>query len=100
MANLSKLKRLGTPPSSEEITTNLKSPEIAPLHENQSLEQFYVRKDARSTMKSNRTLTFATRVNPKFDREFRQIAELENVRLTVLLELMLEVYKKSKGYDK
>ncbi|WGL95880.1 hypothetical protein [Arsenophonus nasoniae] len=99
MANLSKLKRLGVPPSPEEVTTNLKSPEIAPSNKYYDNEKFYVRKDARSMMKTNRILTFATRVSPQFDREFREIAERENVRLTVLLELMLDVYKEKKGYE-
>jgi len=98
MADLSKIKRLGVPPSPEETTTNLESPEIAPIRKDDVFNQPYVRKDARSIMKTNRTLAFATRVSPEFDKEFREIAERENVRLTVLLELMLEVYKENRGY--
>ncbi|MBK4361702.1 hypothetical protein GWK90_05360 [Candidatus Hamiltonella defensa] len=95
MADFSKMKRkgLGTPPSFDEAATSLNSSEIAP--DPRLIKKFsYVRRDARRTRKTNRTLPFATRVSPEFDAELRDIAEEKNLKLVELLEEMLSSYKK------
>lgn len=122
MADASKLKSkrsrssLGSPPGPDEVATSLSSPEIAPavnsndksnVLSNESLDHLgyaskdegYIRKDGRSARKTNRTLAFATRVTPLFDREIREIADREGIKLVEVLENSLEAYKLSQGYQ-
>lgn len=110
MVDVSKLKkgksRLGVPPSSDETATSLASPETAPLPSDLQtvigkqtpIEKNYIRRDGRSSRKTNRTLAFATRVTIKFDNEIRDIAEREGLMLVEVLEECLKAYKEKKGY--
>lgn len=110
MVDVSKLKRgrsrLGVPPSSEETAPGLSAPEVAPLPQESQLianeittsEKPYVRRDGRTARKTNRTLAFATRVTIDFDKEIREIAELEGMLLVEVLEEALNAYKEKKGY--
>ena len=104
MADVSKLRKkgLGKPPSMDESATNLQAPELAPIPEiystSISTDSDYVRKDGRSARKTNRILAFATRVSPDFDREVRQIADREGLKLVEVLENAIQAYKEKQGY--
>jgi hypothetical protein len=118
MADVSRLKKrggLGTPPTLDEAATSLMAPEIAPAKLEQSptvttkpVEQSAQSKgspgndiksvaayyrDGRSARKTNRTLAFATRVSPQFDREIRHIADREGLKLVEVMEQALEALK-------
>jgi hypothetical protein len=107
MADVSKLKRrrLGTPPP-DDIGTNFNSPEIAPAtpvataphSQDTATGEIPVKRDGRSARKTNRTLAFATRVTPDFDREARNIAEHEGILLVEVLERALQAYKDKMSY--
>lgn len=109
MVDVSKLKkrtgRLGTPPGPDEVATSLNAPEVAPAAPVPSealtadkVEDVYVRRDGRSARKTNRTLAFATRVTPEFDKEIRDIADREGLKLVEVLENAVTAYKNLKGY--
>lgn len=111
MADVSRLKkrtgRLGNPPGPDEVATSLNAPEVAPaaspVPESKPLsadkgEEVYVRRDGRSARKTNRTLAFATRVTPEFDKEIRDIADREGLKLVEVLENAVAAYKDLKGY--
>jgi len=91
MADVSKLKKLkrkstlGEPPPLEEASQNLKAPETTTHTE---------RIDARSMRRSGRTIQFATRVSPDFDRRIREIAIREELLLVEVLEKALDAYEK------
>jgi hypothetical protein len=89
MADASKLKkkRLGAPPSVEEIPQNLRAPEIAPSRR-------AANEDGRSARKTGRTVQFATRVTETFDRQFRAVAKRDGLLLSKLLEEALKAYEK------
>jgi hypothetical protein len=112
MADLTRLKRrssLGAPPPLAEASSNLEAPETAPppapevapaprtavvrLPEHD--EQEIPRRDGRSARRSGRTLQFATRVSPEFDRRLRAIAERERKLLVEVLEEALDAYEQS-----
>ena len=85
MADLSMLKRLGPPPTlAEASTSNLQTPETAPLP--------CVPEDGRSMRRSRRTRQFATRVTADFDRRFRSTARRHGLLMTELLERSLEAF--------
>ena len=114
MADLTRLKRrssLGAPPPLAEASPNLEAPETAPPLAPEVLApaprmavvrpleqdvQDIARRDGRSARRSGRTLQFATRVSPEFDRRLRAIAEHERKLLVEVLEEALEAYEQSK----
>lgn len=113
MVDVSKLKkrtgRLGNPPGPDEVATSLNAPEVAPAAPvpapapsealtADKVEDVYVRRDGRSARKTNRTLAFATRVTPEFDKEIRDIADREGLKLVEVLENAVAAYKNLKGY--
>lgn len=91
MADVSKLKKkpLGVPPTMEEATQNIFSPEAVPL-----VGATYERVDGRSIRRTNRTLQFATRVTPEWDAELRFLAQRDQLLLVEVLERALDLYKK------
>lgn len=112
MADLTKLKRrssLGAPPPLAEASPNLEAPETAPppapevapaprtavVRPPEQDEQDLPRRDGRSARRSGRTLQFATRVSPEFDRRLRAIAERERKLLVEVLEEALEAYEQA-----
>ncbi|KGT94738.1 hypothetical protein NG99_07000 [Erwinia typographi] len=104
MADVSRLRRknLGTPPTPEDAATSLNAPEVAPAipdagHLSTNAES-YVRRDGRSARKTNRTLAFATRVTEDFDRQIRDIADMEGLKLVEVLEEALQALKEKRGY--
>ena len=95
MADLSKLKTprrsLGTPPSIEEASPNLRAPEVAPM------PPIIPRRDARALRRSNRTIAFATRVTQEFDTRIRDIAERDGLKLVEVLERALDAYESQRS---
>jgi hypothetical protein len=91
MADASKLKSLrktlGDAPKLEEASTNLSSPESAPLPPPD------LRMDGRSMRKTNRTSRLATTVTPEFDYTLRKIALEKNMLLSEVLEEALKLYQ-------
>ena len=116
MADLSKFKRrnsLGDPPPPEEASRNLAAPETAPVspvapeavppppvaqrrrggETKPAPGRAPIRLDGRTLRKTNRTLTFATRVTPEFDERFRHVAQRDGLLLAEVLERALEAYE-------
>ena len=102
MANLTKLKRrstLGSPPTLEEASQNLKAPEIAPVNTQTAQDDrpraasCQGRLDGRTLRKTGRTLQLATRVSPEFDERLRCIAQRDGLKLVEVLERGLEAYE-------
>ena len=104
MADVSKLKArrtLGTPPSLAEASRNLDRPEISgeprdliggiPVRLRQPTGE--PRIDGRSMRRTNRTVQFATRVTPEFDRRVRAIALEEGLLIVEVLERALQAYE-------
>lgn len=98
MADLSKLKKtlkkrsnLGAPPSFDEASQNLASPEVAPVIPQAAISVAKI--DGRSLRKTNRTVQFATKVTPEYDEKFRATALRDNLDFCVLLEKMMEAYE-------
>ena len=92
MADLSKFKRrLAPPPTADEMSQNLRSPETAPSPmptvRREGIE------DGRSARKTGRTVQFATRVTEEFDARFRAAAKRDKLLLSQLLEKALEAYE-------
>ena len=56
-------------------------------------EPKHKRRDGRSMRRTGRTMQFATRVTPKWDDRFRDIAEERGLLLAELLEQMLDAYE-------
>lgn len=123
MVDVSKLKKrggLGTPPTLDEAATSLTVPEVAPAPLEDSPTALtpspvpdassanppakskaparQIFRDGRSARTTNRTLAFATRVTPEFDREIRYIAERENLKLVEVLEKGIEALKEKLNY--
>jgi hypothetical protein len=97
MADLSKLKKrsnLGVPPSFDEASQNLASPEIAPVAP--QAQNTPSRIDGRSLRKTDRNIQFATKVRQAFDQRFRAIAARDNLVFGDLLEKMLDSYEKDR----
>jgi hypothetical protein len=116
MADLSKLKRnstLGSPPSLDEASSNLQSPEVAPLAKvpTAAVAQPATppalpvvaravpaqRLDGRTLRRSGRTLTFATKVTPEFDARLRETAQRDGLLFVEVLERALEAYEKNRA---
>jgi len=115
MADASTLKglkknRLGVPPPEEEASRNLDEPETgpsvsaaasAPVLATPALPvssaETPSRIDARSLRRTNRTLQFATRVSPEFDRRIRQIAAEEGKLLVEVMEQALAAYERERS---
>ena len=114
MADFSKLKRrtLGLPPSPDEASENLQQPELVPATTKPGLATAvaiapaptpmaepaadslgYQRRDGRSLRRTNRTIQFATRVTPDFDRRIRDLAEREGLLIVEVLERALDAYE-------
>lgn len=111
MADVSKLRSkrpggLGSPPGPDDVATSLNAPEVAPAAQTENpkaiasdpVTEPYIRRDGRSARKTNRTLAFATRVTPEFDKEIRDIADREELKLVEVLEKAVEAYKEKMGY--
>lgn len=111
LADVSKLRArrsggLGSPPGPDDVATSLNAPEVAPAIQVTDMKPLagidvaepYVRRDGRSARKTNRTLAFATRVTAEFDKEIRDIAEREDLKLVEVLEKAVEAYKEKMGY--
>lgn len=113
MADASKLKGLrrsglGTPPPQHEARTDLapEPPRTAlPSPESTAAPQAprltaaaasqHSRMDGRTMRRSGRTVQFATRVSPEFDKRIRQIAMREGMLLVEVLERALDAYEAS-----
>jgi len=98
MADVSKLKgrsTLGAPPPLDEASNNLSAPEVAPVASPAQAPAAASndRPDGRSTRRTNRTVQFATRVTPEFDRRVRAIAASEGRLLVEILERALDLYE-------
>ncbi|KPY61005.1 hypothetical protein ALO93_200084 [Pseudomonas amygdali pv. sesami] len=119
MADVSKLKgrrsTLGTPPSLDEASDNLSAPEVAPVAARlpklsrpirparegkpvgEPISTEDGRPDGRSARRTNRTIQFATRVTPEFDKRVRDVAEREGLLLVEVLEQALDLYEQMKS---
>ena len=119
MVDMSKVKRrgsLGAPPPAEEASPNLKAPETAPAPvlsagpqaapvtmaakppdgAPEFAAEAYPR-DGRSARRTGRTLQFATRVSPEFDRRLRTIADRDRLLLVEVLERALDAYEAARA---
>lgn len=95
MADVSKLKKrnnLGAPPSFDEASQNLTSPEVAPV----ITQVGQARIDGRSLRKTDRNVQFATKVRQVFDEKFRAVAARDKLVFGDLLEKMLDAYEAAK----
>ena len=95
MADASKLRQLrrpglGAPPAAEEAR-NL-SPEPPPSTAAEEPAVPAPRIDGRSLRRSGRTVQFATRVSPEFDRRVRILAQRDGLLLVEVLERALDAY--------
>ncbi|WP_040620580.1 hypothetical protein [Rhodovulum sp. PH10] len=98
MADLSKLKkRLGPPPAMTETADILQAPETAPAAPEMPRRVGRGAEDGRSARKTGRTVQFATRVSPEFDKRFRAVAKRDKLLMVDLLERSLEAYEKQRG---
>lgn len=99
MADFKRLARktLPSPPSMEEATDNIQAPETAPAPVPKLVALQPGRVDGRSLRRSGRTVQFATRVTPEFDRELRATADREGILIVELLERALQAYKAQSG---
>ena len=105
MADISKLKRgrLGAPPSADEASSNLLSPEIAPAGPRAAgpgaargldvTAHMAARLDGRSIRRTNRVVPLALRVTPEFDERLRTIAARDRLLLAEVLEHALAAYE-------
>ncbi len=84
MANFVKRSKLPAPPTLEEVTDNLRQPEIAP--------STYI--DGRSLRATNRTEQFTTRITPRLQKEIKVWSAQHDMRLNVFLERAFEALKK------
>ncbi len=101
MADLSRLKRrntLGDPPSIEEASQNLQTPEItAAIAQPGALpHEEHRRIDGRSLRRTGRTVQFATKVSLEFDDKLRRIAQRDGLLLVEVLERALEAYEEAR----
>lgn len=97
MADISKFKkRLGAPPPMDEVSENLKAPEVAPVAPvtvTVTPTQRH-KEDGRSARRTGRTVQFSTRVSEQFDERFRMVAKRDGLLLAQLLEKALEAYER------
>lgn len=101
MADVSKLKksrRLGPPPAADEASDNLSAPEVAPAGGTDDSDG-YQRLDGRTLRKTNRTVPFATRVSPRWDKQVRDIAARDGLKLVEVLERALDAYEAQRDGD-
>jgi len=106
MADVSKLRKRrilpGSPPT--EASPNLDQPEVAPSGLSPEPPQTQAsdraaptgehrRLDGRSMRRTNRTVQFATRVTPEFDRRVRDIAQREGLLIVEVLERALDAFE-------
>jgi len=95
MADASKLKRLGAPPSLDEARADL-APEQLPVesstpragpetHATRTDDEFD-RIDGRSLRRTGRTLPFSTRVSVDLDRRIRRIAARHRMLIVEIIE--------------
>lgn len=115
MADVSRFKKkrnaLGSPPSLDEASANLREPEVAPAAfavpslpdadrtpppARERPEAPVRRLDGRSMRRTNRTVAFATRVSPDFDARIRDIALRDGLMLVEVLERALDAYEASR----
>jgi hypothetical protein len=97
MADASKLKRLGAPPSLEEARADL-TPEQLPVessappragpeaHAGTKTDDEFDRIDGRSLRRTGRTLPFSTRVSMDLDRRIRRIAARHRMLIVEIIE--------------
>ena len=78
-----KKRKLEAPPTLDEITSHLQTPEV-----------IGGKLDKRTLRKTGRTEQFATRVSKEWLEKVRGISEKENLKLVEVLEKMLERYEK------
>jgi hypothetical protein len=104
LKGLAKKNRMGAPPPEEEASRNLDEPEIRTPVVVPTLStpqpqssQPPARIDARSLRRTHRTIQFATRVSPEFDRRIREIAFEERRLLVEVMELALAAYERERG---
>jgi hypothetical protein len=106
MADLSRLRKRrhlpGAPPT--EPSPNLNQPEIMPAGSPTTSAQGDIpgqaapgeaqpRLDGRSMRRTNRTVQFATRVTPEFDRQIRAIALRDGLMIVEVLERALDAFE-------
>lgn len=106
MADLSRLRKRrhlpGAPPT--EPSPNLNQPEVMPAEsratstQSDAAEQVAPREaqprlDGRSMRRTNRTVQFATRVTPEFDRQIRAIAQRDGLMIVEVLERALDAFE-------
>jgi hypothetical protein len=106
MADLSRLRKRrhlpGAPPT--EPSPNLNQPEVAPIDSPSTATRADVagqlapmeaqtRLDGRSMRRTNRTVQFATRVTPEFDRQVRAIAQRDGLMIVEVLERALDAFE-------
>lgn len=98
MANFpARAKRsFGAPPTLDDTSGILAAPEVAPAAPEPE-PRSAPSGDRRTRKKTGRTVLFSTRVSADFDREFREVAERDNLLLTRLLELAFQAYKNQRG---
>ena len=106
MADLSRLRKRrhlpGAPPT--EPSPNLSQPEVVPAElpatdtqattaGQPALGEAQPRLDGRSMRRTNRTVQFATRVTPEFDRQIRAIAQRDGLMIVEVLERALDAFE-------
>lgn len=87
MNNWNKFKKKRQPPT--EASANIQSPTLA-----------YQKTDGRMLRKTNRTIQFATKVTPEFDKTIRQLAQKEHCLIVEVLEAALAAYLEKKTKTK
>ena len=90
MSKLAALKGKAGPSTVTKISESLTAGNLSEALEGDSEAPRKARK------KTNRTVPFSTRVNQRFDDEFRRIAFEGKLKHAELMEHMLELYKKHK----
>jgi hypothetical protein len=96
LADASKLKRLGAPPSVEEARTDLvteptndiATPTVLARQVSDREPELdeYERIDGRSLRKTGRTVPFSTRVSDDLDRRIRRIAAKHRLKIVEIIE--------------
>ena len=113
MADVSKLRKrriLPSPPPTE-ASPNLDQPEIAPSglplepSRSQASDKAvpngeHHRLDGRSMRRTNRTVQFATRVTPEFDRRVRALAQRDGLLIVEVLERALDALESHHSANK
>ena len=110
MADASRLRQLrrpglGPPPPPEEardLSRQAAAPAVAldAVPDAAPAAGEAVRIDGRSLRRSGRTVQFATRVSPEFDRRVRSLAQRQGLLLVEVLERALDAYEHSGNSNK